>query len=394
MGSLRFLQVSDLRFGAVPPLPELEIDARVRRLLVEDQRRVLERIVTLAGEHRADLVLVAGDLLDDAHATPEEADHLVRALASLSPRPVIIAPGELDPPHPAGYLSAEVLELMGKTPLPSNVTVFRSASPTTVTTGRLAVTGWAIPPRGAGVAPDPDASSSAGRSPLASLPRRPSEASYHVLLAHQGKPVFTALPSPAQLAGAGITYMALGRDPATLVLRDEDGIVRIGWAGHPFPGHSGGGAGGVLLGQIHAQGMVTVELADAGARRAHQLDCDVTGVDPGDLLAHLGRLLPGRGVRPKDLVQVRLTGTWSHPRLPAVKKQALAPYCTHLKLDLTGLTLSSHRGTTVRDLHRSGLLPGVGDPRAPGLLEALRLVDAAWEGGEVTPSGENPSDPV
>jgi hypothetical protein len=48
----------------------------------------------------------------------------------------------------------------------------------------------------------------------------------------------------------------------------------------------------------------------------------------------------------------------------------------------------------VRDLHRAGLIPRAGDAKATVHLEALRLIDAAWEGGEVSPSGENPSDPV
>ena len=382
MSALRFLQVSDLRFGSVPPLPELEIDGRVRRLLVEDQRRVLERIVALAGEHHADLVLVAGDLIDDAHATPEDADLVMRALASLAPRPVIVAPGELDPPHPASYLSPDVLELMGKTPLPAHVTVFRAPVPATVVVGAVAVTGWAIPLRGS---EDPP------RGALA-IPR--ATAAHHVLLAQQGKPVYPMLPTPRQLVDAGVRYMALGRDTSTLLMRDEDGVPRLGWAGHPCPHGLSAGAGGVLLGEIDDHGVVRIEVADAGARRVHLLDVDVTGLGAAELSTHLKLVLPERGVRERDLALVRLRGHWPHAKLPAVKKRALEPFCTHVRLDLAGLNMAFRPGATVRDQHRAGLVPAVGDPHAAARLEALRLVDAAWEGGEVSPSGENPSDPV
>ena len=394
MAPLRFLQVSDLRYGAVPALPELDVDARVRRLLVEDQRRMLDRIVSLAAEHRADVVLVAGDLLDDAHATPEHADQLVRALASLSPRPVLMSPGDLDPPHPASYLSPEVLELMGKGALPTNLTVFRATAPTMALVAGIAVTGWAIPGRGVAGADAPVERPAGPRSALASLPKPPAGTRHHVLLAHQGAAVLPVVPTPQQLTVAGITYLALGGHEATSLERDIDGHVRVARAGHPFPNRMSATHGGVLLGEIDERGGVAVEVADSGARRIHVVPCDVTGVDPGELVAHLRLTLKSRGVREQDLALVKLSGIWRSARLPQLSRRALEPACTHLKLDPTDLVLALQNGPTVRDLHRAGLVPRSGEPRGPVQLEALRLVDAAWEGGEVIPSGENPSDPV
>lgn len=374
----RFLQVSDLRFGAIPALPELEIDGRMRRLLVEDQKRVLERVVALAAEHRADVVMVAGDLIDDAHATPEDADHVMRALAALAPRRVFVAPGELDPPHPASYLSPEVMELMGKTPLPAHVTVFRATAPVTVMAGPVAITGWAVPPRGVIDEPVPLPTVATGTP--------------HIVLAHRGKPVFATLPAPRQLALAGVSYMALGRDTGTLLMKDEAGAPRIGFAGHPFPHGLGGGMGGLLLGELDESGRVHIEAASSGARRVHLVDVEVSGV--GDLAAYLAHLLPERGVRADDLALVRLRGAWPQAKLPALKKRQLEGACAHVRLDLSGLNLAFRAGPTVREQHRAGLIPAVGDREAAVRLEALRLVDAAWEGGEVSPSGENPSDPL
>lgn len=392
MGPFRFLQVSDLRFGAVPPLPELQIDARVRRLLVEDQRRVLERVVELAVEQGVDLVLVAGDLIDDAHATPEDADLVVRAIASIGV-PVLLAPGDRDPPHPASYLSPEVLELMGKSPLPANLTVFRAMTPTTVTVAGAAVTGWATSP--AKTAGEDAARVAGPRSALAALPKvAPGSARCHIVLAHQGGPVMPVLPAAELVASAGITYIALGHDEAPLKLTDGQGQVRVGRAGHPVPNRMSAAQGGLYLGTIDPRGGVVVDLVDTGARLTHAIDCDVSGVEPAELVAHLKDLLPRKGVRAQDLVLVKLAGTWRGARLPSIGKRALEPACTHVRVDAGGLVLALQNAPTVRDLHRAGLIPQPGQAATPAQMEALRLIDAAWEGGEVIPSGENPSDPL
>ena len=60
-----------------------------------EQRELLDRLAGLAREKRADLVLLAGDLLDSERVYPETAQALRAALADI-PCPVYIAPGNHD----------------------------------------------------------------------------------------------------------------------------------------------------------------------------------------------------------------------------------------------------------------------------------------------------------
>ena len=56
-----------------------------------EQRELLDALAGLAREKRADLVLLAGDLLDSEHVYRETAQALRSALASI-PCPVFISP--------------------------------------------------------------------------------------------------------------------------------------------------------------------------------------------------------------------------------------------------------------------------------------------------------------
>ena len=61
----------------------------------EEQRELLDRLAALAREKAADLVLLAGDLLDSERVFRETAQSLRSALAAI-PCPVFIAPGKPD----------------------------------------------------------------------------------------------------------------------------------------------------------------------------------------------------------------------------------------------------------------------------------------------------------
>jgi len=89
---VRFVFFSDLHFGAPfgwdgPPL----VDQRQAAL-----RKVLENILGVADEVRADAVLCGGDLYVSALADSDTGEFLRNAFASISPLPVFIAPGNHD----------------------------------------------------------------------------------------------------------------------------------------------------------------------------------------------------------------------------------------------------------------------------------------------------------
>jgi hypothetical protein len=424
VAGFRFLQVGDVRFGTLPRLPQRGIPARLRQVLVQDRDRLLARVLELAREHRADLVLMPGDVIDDARATPEEAEAIMLGLAELAPRPVVVSPGELDPAHPTGYWSPETLTMLGKSPLPANLHVFRSADAHTMVLGTVAVTGWATPPRLALVGRSPpadpqeagpqrDAGSAVAPAPSPATPtapdaatrpefqpewlaaRLPAHVEHRIVVAHQVGPHLASPPVPSMVVAMGLRYMALGHEAEPALLADGAGAVRVGWAGHPLAHELPGPTGGIVCGVVDADGRVQVELVEIDARRAHVLDCDVGAVqEPGGVVAQIAATLERARVRPQDLVWMRLVGSWVHPVLPRVPSAALAALCMHLSVSIADLDVTLPPGETVRDLHLAGLVPRHAPPRSPTSLEALRMALAAWDGEEVTASSEDPPAPV
>lgn len=81
-----------------------------------DLRATLGRILALAREHNVDAVTIAGDLYEQAYATPDTAEFLRRQFADLAPIRVFIAPGDSDP-----YTGDSLYAL---TRWPDNVRVF------------------------------------------------------------------------------------------------------------------------------------------------------------------------------------------------------------------------------------------------------------------------------
>ena len=88
---LHILHAADLHLDA--PFAALSPDqARQRR---QEQRQLLSRLADLAIDRGADLVLLAGDLLDHRQTYRETAQALADQLGRI-PAPVAIAPGNHD----------------------------------------------------------------------------------------------------------------------------------------------------------------------------------------------------------------------------------------------------------------------------------------------------------
>ena len=85
----------------------------------EEQRELLDRLARLARDKGADLVLLAGDLLDSQRCYRETAQALARALGDI-PCPVFIAPGNHD------YYSPR--SVYATLDWPDNVHIFRDPS--------------------------------------------------------------------------------------------------------------------------------------------------------------------------------------------------------------------------------------------------------------------------
>lgn len=111
---LKIIHAADLHLDS--PFDALGSLAARRRA---EQRQLLERIAALVRERQADLLLLAGDVLDGAGAYAETARALRETLAGLD-CPVFIAPGNHD------YFCAS--SLYARPDLPENVHVFRGGT--------------------------------------------------------------------------------------------------------------------------------------------------------------------------------------------------------------------------------------------------------------------------
>lgn len=115
MSTLKILHAADFHLDT--PFEGLPEEKALRRRA--EQRRLLTDLAELARRERADLMLLAGDLLDGEKACYETESALLRALGSVS-CPVIIAPGNHDP-----YTEKSV---WARLRFPENVFIFRKDS--------------------------------------------------------------------------------------------------------------------------------------------------------------------------------------------------------------------------------------------------------------------------
>ena len=274
----------------------------------EEQRDLLDRLAGLAREREADLVLLAGDLLDSQRLFRETVQALARSLGSI-PCPVFIAPGNHDfwsPRSPWATL-----------PWPDNVHIFTGA-PERVDLPALRCTLWGRAFTG----------SHQEESPLSGL-RCGGEPEGLKLAVLHGEVEGTGAYGPirrADIAASGLDYLALGH------IHQCSGLQREGSTFWAYPGCPEGrgfdetGDKGVLY--LEAEpGHVEAEFIPLCRRRYHVIQADLTG--GADPLAAARAALPPTAER--DIVRLVLTGEAPTPDLAALE-EALSPLCCGLSL--------------------------------------------------------------
>lgn len=158
------------------------------------QRALLRRVFACAKEEKCDLILIAGDLFDGRHTTPETAS-LVQKLLRESECPVVIAPGNHDPyAEGSFYQRAE---------LPESVYLFTSNELQCfeIEELRTRVFGYAF------------TSSFLSESPLAGASIPEKEGWCHLLCAHADltSPISRTAPvTEGDILRGGFDYAALG----------------------------------------------------------------------------------------------------------------------------------------------------------------------------------------
>ena len=326
-----------------------------------EQRELLDRLAGLAQEKQADLVLLAGDLLDSERVYPETGQALRSALADV-PCPVYIAPGNHD-----FYSRRSVWAALD---WPENVHIFTGGELEQIDLPGCTLWGRAF------------TDSYLDGCPLDGL-SVPNDGKLHIACLHGcvGAGNGYGPIAPSDIAASGLDYLALGH------IHQYSGLQKEGNTFWAYPGCPQGrgfdelGEKGVLY--LEAEpGRVTAQFVPLSRRRYEILSVDVTGA--ADLPAAVRANLPRDA---GDLVcRVVLTGEGPSPDLAALDR-ALSP-------EFYGLTLID-RTRLPRDLwarREEDALTGLflrtmwekcqAEPDNPLYQMAARYGLAALEGGE------------
>ena len=326
-----------------------------------EQRELLDRLAGLAREKQADLVLLAGDLLDSERVFRETAQALRAALAAI-PCPVFIAPGNHDFYSPRSVWTS--------LDWPENVHIFTSDALEAVELPGCTLWGRAFS----------DAHQTA--CPLEGL-AVPGDGRLHIACVHGcvGTGNDYGPITPGEIAASGLDYLALGH------VHQGSGLQREGGTWWAYPGCPEGrgfdetGEKGVLY--VEAEpGRVTAQFVPLAKVRYEIITADITG--PDGALFNILEALPGKT---SDLIcRLILTGEGDAPNL-ANLQQTLAP-------EFYGLTIID-RTRLPQDLwarREEDALTGLflrtmwdkcqGEPDNPLWQLAARYGLAALEGGE------------
>lgn len=256
--SIRILHAADLHLDS----PFDALGARLAARRREEQRALLSKLPELAARHGAQIILLAGDLLDSDSAYPETARVLSEVFDGCDAR-VFLAPGNHD------YYSNN--SPYARLRFPENVHIFTEPRLTFVDVPELNVRVWGAgftDRRCGGLLRGFHADRSGDRLELLCL---------H---GEVGNPASSYNPiSVDELAMSGIDYAALGH------IHQYSGLQRAGSTCFAWPGCTEGrgfdecGEKGVILAEA-APGNVRAAFLPLGGRRYERITVNVEHQDP------------------------------------------------------------------------------------------------------------------
>lgn len=301
---LKIIHAADLHLDS--PFAGLSPEqAALRRA---EQRGLLDRLADLANEERADLVLLAGDLLDGERVYRETVELLARTLGRIRAR-VFIAPGNHDP-YQAGSPYTQPI-------WPDNVHIFTSPLPEAVPLPELGCSVY-------GAAFTRDQREDA---PLSGFSAEGDGLNLMVLHGNaQGRDY--APISPAEIAASGLDYLALGH------IHQHSGLQKSGTVFWAYPGCPEGRGfdelddKGVLVLNVE-KGHVEARFHPLSLRRYRIVEVDLTGCT--DPLEAITAALPPQ--TRQDICRIRLTGEFAmDTRTLSELESALSPHFHALEL--------------------------------------------------------------
>ena len=281
MRTIKLIHAADFHLDS----PFQGLSASKAAVCRQEESLMLQRLIDLVEEESADLMLLAGDLLDSANTRGETGEDLLRQLGRV-PCPVVIAPGSGD-----WYGERSP---WARLKLPENVTVFREQAIhlVSIPSASARVYGAAFTDRTAPAL-------------LRGFHAERKSDVYNLLCMHGevGNPQSLCNPiTEEDLAASGIDYAALGHD------HTAGGLRRSGGCSYAWPGCPQGrsfdecGERGVYVVTLSPEGC-SLRPVSIAVRQYRTLELDITGKDPL-LLIHTS--LPDDSVR--DVYRITLTG--------------------------------------------------------------------------------------
>ncbi len=324
---IKILHAADFHMDS--PFYSLPEEKAVQRR--REQRELLDKLAAAAED--ADVVLLAGDLLDSSASYWETAETLKRVLSSMKAH-VFIAPGNHD------YYSARSPYAFME--LPANVHIFRTPQLKCVELPELEARVW-----GAGF-------TSAGCEPLLRDFTVRRSALTEIMVLHGDVAAasrYNAI-SEQDIARTGLDYLALGH------VHTFSGIKKAGETFYAYPGCLEGrgfdetGPKGYIAGTV-SKGSCELSFRPIGGREYRVLEADVTGFD--DALAS-ARAAVGEGY-PSDVARLILKGEYAGEADLEAIREALSDKFFHL--------------TVKSELRRKrGLWDGAGEDNLTGMFLA------------------------
>lgn len=354
---IKIIHAADLHLDS--PFEALGAEKAAERR--KEQRTLLRRIADLAADEGADLLLLAGDLLDSRFAYAETVRTLCETLAGLQ-CPVFISPGNHD------FYSAA--SAYAKLELPENVHIFKEPRVTCVPLKELGARIWgagfgdtACPPLLAGM----------------KIEKEPGILDIGVFHADAGKPDSPYCPvSEDDIAGSGLDYLALGH------VHTYSGLKKAGNTFYAYPGCPEGrgfdecGEKGVLAVEVSG-GFVQARFIETAMREYRIIKADAGLPLDGQLLTS-----------EKDIVRVELTGECDEvPDIKSVREAYKDRFFALEVRDKTqpraslwnGAREDSLRGLFLRKM-QNRLQGAQEDAERERVIAAVRWGVAALDGGE------------
>lgn len=262
MPEIKVLHVADVHLDW--PFAGMGIDGHRGRLRREELKATFADIIGLALRERVQVLLIAGDLFEAAHATRGLIKFIDEQFRRLDNVPVFISPGNHDPFLSCGYYETY--------PWAPNVHIFGPEAERVDLPGLpVSVYGWGF---GAWEVPE---------CQLGSI-RIADRSRINLVVVHGGDERYHPF-RPADLAALGADYIALGHIHKEGVVLEQGGRVIARYSGSPEPLSFGEpGLHGVYLGTVSKEAN-RLAFVPTARRQFISLEVDVSGaVSPEDVV--------------------------------------------------------------------------------------------------------------